>query len=45
MYYATPESYRRTAEQVNLHRHTLKNRVDTAMGEAHSHDRLDLALA
>lgn len=46
VYFATKESHLHTAEQLNLHRNTVKYRVGKALGEIPPHrDRLDLALA
>ena len=44
-FYATGESHLHTAEQLNLHRNTVKYRVDKALASTRSHDRLDIALA
>lgn len=44
-FYATGESHLHTAEQLNLHRNTVKYRVDKVMTGTRSHDRLDIALA
>ncbi|MFW0788404.1 PucR family transcriptional regulator [Gordonia sp. CPCC 205333] len=46
VFFANRDSHLRTAEQLNLHRNTVKYRVDKAMGETSANgDRLDLALA
>ncbi|WP_232016963.1 PucR family transcriptional regulator [Gordonia insulae] len=46
VFFATKESHLHTAEQMNLHRNTVKYRVGKALAETPSHrDRLDLALA
>ncbi len=44
-YFATGESHLHTAQQLNLHRNTVKYRVDKALTGQRSHDRLDIALA
>ncbi|WP_301546773.1 CdaR family transcriptional regulator [Gordonia sp. X0973] len=45
-FFATGESHLHTAEQLNLHRNTVKYRVDKALaGQRNRHDRLDMALA
>ncbi|NNG98272.1 PucR family transcriptional regulator [Gordonia araii NBRC 100433] len=44
-FFATGESHLRTAEQLNLHRNTVKYRVDKALAGPRIHDRLDIALA
>ena len=38
-FYATGESHLHTAEQLNLHRNTVKYRVDKALASTRSHDR------
>ncbi|GAB36940.1 hypothetical protein GOOTI_244_00010 [Gordonia otitidis NBRC 100426] len=45
VYFATGESHLHTAERLNLHRNTVKYRVDKAMRDTRTTDRLDLALA
>ncbi len=45
-YFATKDSHLHTAEQLNLHRNTVKYRIGKALSIAPAHrDRLDLALA
>jgi len=44
-FFATGESHLRTAERLNLHRNTVKYRVDKALAGRRNHDRLDIALA
>ncbi|MGV9480444.1 PucR family transcriptional regulator [Gordonia aichiensis] len=45
VFFATGESHLHTAERLNLHRNTVKYRVDKAMRDTRTTDRLDLALA
>lgn len=45
-FFATKDSYLHTAERMNLHRNTVKYRVNKALAETPAHrDRVDLALA
>ncbi|EME66562.1 hypothetical protein G352_04430 [Rhodococcus ruber BKS 20-38] len=48
-YFATGESHLHTAERLNLHRNTVKYRINKALGDPTSapavHDKLDIALA
>ncbi|MFT3901222.1 MAG: helix-turn-helix domain-containing protein [Gordonia sp. (in: high G+C Gram-positive bacteria)] len=44
-FFATGESHLHTAEKLNLHRNTVKYRVDKALAGPRIHDRLDIALA
>jgi hypothetical protein len=44
-FFATGESHLRTANQLHLHRNTIKYRVDKALGAHQGHDRLDIAIA
>jgi hypothetical protein len=46
VFFATKDSHLHTAERMNLHRNTVKYRVNKALAETPAHrDRLDLALA
>lgn len=45
VFFATGESHLHTAERLSLHRNTVKYRVDKAMRDTRTTDRLDLALA
>ncbi|MFT4202127.1 PucR family transcriptional regulator [Gordonia sp. (in: high G+C Gram-positive bacteria)] len=44
-FFATGESHLHTANKLNLHRNTVKYRVDKALSGPRIHDRLDIALA
>lgn len=48
-YFATGESHLHTAERLNLHRNTVKYRINKALGDPTrapaTHDKLDIALA
>jgi DNA-binding PucR family transcriptional regulator len=46
-YFATGESHLHTAQQMNLHRNTVKYRITKALGDpaTGTHSKLDLALA